>query len=111
MAPPHFMAFKLHCCMYISLSKTTQTRACRPVTYPGLSYTVSPPSAAIATVKQCRGEIAQVLHGVDDRLVVIVGPCSVHDVKAAMEYGMSTFASAFCKNFLLRLFSVTIVGV
>ena len=26
------------------------------------------------------------LHGADDRLVVIVGPCSIHDPKAAMEY-------------------------
>jgi len=28
----------------------------------------------------------KILHGEDDRLVVVVGPCSVHDVKAALEY-------------------------
>jgi 3-deoxy-7-phosphoheptulonate synthase len=27
-----------------------------------------------------------VLHGADDRLVVVVGPCSIHDYDAAMEY-------------------------
>ncbi len=33
-----------------------------------------------------RREIHKVLHGADDRLVVIVGPCSMHDKKAALEY-------------------------
>ncbi|MBL8309835.1 MAG: 3-deoxy-7-phosphoheptulonate synthase AroG [Burkholderiales bacterium] len=33
-----------------------------------------------------RREIHKVLHGADDRLVVIVGPCSIHDKKAALEY-------------------------
>jgi 3-deoxy-7-phosphoheptulonate synthase len=33
-----------------------------------------------------RGAIQKVLDGTDDRLVVIVGPCSIHDVKAGKEY-------------------------
>ena len=33
-----------------------------------------------------RQEIRNVLHGRDDRLLVIVGPCSIHDPKAAHEY-------------------------
>ena len=33
-----------------------------------------------------RRDIHKVLHGADDRLVVIVGPCSMHDKKAALEY-------------------------
>ncbi|TAG05375.1 MAG: 3-deoxy-7-phosphoheptulonate synthase [Betaproteobacteria bacterium] len=33
-----------------------------------------------------RREIHKVLHGADDRLVVVVGPCSIHDKKAAHEY-------------------------
>ncbi|KXS08884.1 3-deoxy-7-phosphoheptulonate synthase [Gonapodya prolifera JEL478] len=41
---------------------------------------------AAATVSRARREIEHVLHGPDDRLVVIVGPCSVHDVEAAKEY-------------------------
>ena len=38
------------------------------------------------TVLKAREEISNVLHGEDDRLVVVVGPCSIHDTKAALEY-------------------------
>ena len=41
---------------------------------------------AAKTVSETRQEIHRVLHGADDRLVVIAGPCSIHDVKAAKEY-------------------------
>ena len=33
-----------------------------------------------------RQAIHRILHGADDRLLVIMGPCSIHDVKAAKEY-------------------------
>jgi 3-deoxy-7-phosphoheptulonate synthase len=33
-----------------------------------------------------RQEISQILHDKDDRLLVVVGPCSIHDVESAMEY-------------------------
>ncbi len=33
-----------------------------------------------------RRDIHKVLHGADDRLVVIVGPCSIHEKKSALEY-------------------------
>src|SRR5712691_5522819 len=33
-----------------------------------------------------RDEVAAILTGTDDRLIVVVGPCSVHDPKAAREY-------------------------
>jgi 3-deoxy-7-phosphoheptulonate synthase len=41
---------------------------------------------AAATVFDTRQAIHRILHGADDRLVVIMGPCSIHDVKAAAEY-------------------------
>src|SRR5947207_12644339 len=41
---------------------------------------------ASLTVYQGRVEIADILHGKDDRLLVVVGPCSIHDTKAALEY-------------------------
>jgi 3-deoxy-7-phosphoheptulonate synthase len=41
---------------------------------------------AVATVFETRQAIHRILHGADDRLVVIAGPCSIHDVKAAKEY-------------------------
>ena len=33
-----------------------------------------------------RQEISQILHQKDDRLLVVVGPCSIHDPDSAFEY-------------------------
>jgi 3-deoxy-7-phosphoheptulonate synthase len=41
---------------------------------------------ASETVFQARNEIVDILNGSDTRLVVVVGPCSIHDPKAAREY-------------------------
>lgn len=41
---------------------------------------------ASETVYHAREAIHNILHGEDDRLVVVVGPCSVHDPKSAREY-------------------------
>jgi 3-deoxy-7-phosphoheptulonate synthase len=41
---------------------------------------------AAATVWQTRLEVHKILHGADDRLLVIMGPCSIHDVKAAKDF-------------------------
>jgi 3-deoxy-7-phosphoheptulonate synthase len=38
------------------------------------------------TVQQARTEIGDILQGRDHRLLVIVGPCSIHDANAAREY-------------------------
>src|SRR5437016_5239229 len=35
---------------------------------------------------EARHDIHRILHGADDRLLVIIGPCSIHDPKAALEY-------------------------
>ena len=41
---------------------------------------------AAATVNGARGAVQRILHGRDDRIVVVIGPCSIHDVQAAREY-------------------------
>lgn len=41
---------------------------------------------AAATIIEGRRGVEAILRGDDDRLMVVVGPCSVHDVKAALEY-------------------------
>jgi 3-deoxy-7-phosphoheptulonate synthase len=41
---------------------------------------------AAQTVAQAREAIHRILIGEDDRLVIIVGPCSIHDPQAALEY-------------------------
>jgi 3-deoxy-7-phosphoheptulonate synthase len=33
-----------------------------------------------------RSALHAILHGMDDRLIVVIGPCSIHDPKAALEY-------------------------
>ena len=42
--------------------------------------------AAAQTTFDARQGIHRILHGADDRLLVIMGPCSIHDVKAAKEF-------------------------
>ena len=42
--------------------------------------------AAAVTVERTRAEVRAVLDGSDDRLLVIAGPCSVHDPAAALDY-------------------------
>jgi len=41
---------------------------------------------AAQTVTRCHSDVRDVLQGRDDRLVVVVGPCSIHDPDAALEY-------------------------
>ncbi|HEY5757796.1 MAG TPA: 3-deoxy-7-phosphoheptulonate synthase [Steroidobacter sp.] len=41
---------------------------------------------AAATVEQGRRAMQDIVHGRGDRLGVVIGPCSIHDPKAAMEY-------------------------
>jgi 3-deoxy-7-phosphoheptulonate synthase len=38
------------------------------------------------TVADSRTALHRILHGQDDRVMVVIGPCSIHDTKAAMEY-------------------------
>ena len=42
--------------------------------------------SAAKTVLEAREDIHHVLSGEDDRLVVVVGPCSIHDPEAALAY-------------------------
>ena len=42
--------------------------------------------AASATIFEARNDISNILNHRDDRLLVLVGPCSIHDPKAAREY-------------------------
>ena len=42
--------------------------------------------SASDTVYASRNAIHRILHGVEDRLLVVVGPCSIHDTQAARDY-------------------------
>jgi 3-deoxy-7-phosphoheptulonate synthase len=52
------------------------------------------PAEAAATVARGRDEVRAVLDGVDDRLLVIVGPCSIHDPEAGLDYARRLAAVA-----------------
>jgi 3-deoxy-7-phosphoheptulonate synthase len=66
----------------------------RPLIPPAILMENLPLSeAASTTVADGRAAITRVLRGQDDRLVVIVGPCSIHDVKAAREYAAGLLAA------------------
>ena len=41
---------------------------------------------AAQTVHDTRLAIHNILHGQDDRMLVVVGPCSIHDIDAALDY-------------------------
>jgi 3-deoxy-7-phosphoheptulonate synthase len=59
----------------------------RPLVSPALLHRELPITERSATtVQQARERIQAIVHGRDSRLLVIVGPCSVHDVGAAQEY-------------------------
>ena len=47
-------------------------------------FPITPPVSEL--VFKSRQNISDIIHGRDDRLVVVVGPCSIHDPKAAVEY-------------------------
>ena len=61
--------------------------AVRPLITPALLQEWLPtPPEALALVESSRAALSRVLHGQDDRLIVVVGPCSIHDHGQAMEY-------------------------
>ena len=51
-----------------------------------LSQLLPVSEVAAQTVTRCRSDVRDILQGRDDRLVVVVGPCSIHDPDAALEY-------------------------
>ena len=62
-------------------------KAVRPLITPALLQEWQPtPDAAQTLVESSRVAISRVLHGQDDRLIVVVGPCSIHDHDQAIEY-------------------------
>ncbi|MFF2843067.1 3-deoxy-7-phosphoheptulonate synthase [Paenarthrobacter sp. NPDC057981] len=47
-----------------------------------------------AVVDRGRDQVRAIMDGVDDRLLVIVGPCSIHDPKAGLEYARRLVSQA-----------------
>jgi 3-deoxy-7-phosphoheptulonate synthase len=79
-------------------------RDLKPLLPPAILMEEIPASdAASATVAQGRAQIADLLHGQDDRLLVVVGPCSIHDPVAGLDYArrLAKVASALRDDLLV----------
>jgi 3-deoxy-7-phosphoheptulonate synthase len=62
-------------------------RKIEPLTPPAQLLAMLPcDDEASATVTASRAALHEILHGRDDRLAVVIGPCSIHDPVAAIEY-------------------------
>ncbi|MEI7808397.1 MAG: 3-deoxy-7-phosphoheptulonate synthase, partial [Verrucomicrobiota bacterium] len=59
------------------------------------------PEAVTATVAQARDRVIRILNQEDPRLLVVIGPCSIHDEKSALEY--ATRLSKLQKEFANKL--------
>jgi 3-deoxy-7-phosphoheptulonate synthase len=69
------------------VTENLRIRSIRAVSTPAQVQAELPLTEAGArTTLQARREVQQLLRGGDDRLLVIVGPCSIHDPAAALEY-------------------------
>jgi 3-deoxy-7-phosphoheptulonate synthase len=68
-------------------TKDLRVESIRPLLPPAILLEELPVSDnAAMTVSRGRDEVARILRAEDDRLVVVVGPCSIHDPEAALDY-------------------------
>jgi hypothetical protein len=71
----------------------------------GIVKLINPPRTvnAVRTVLLGRAETTAILNGKDDRLMVVVGPCSVHDPEDALEYakGLREYAKSAKDDLLI----------
>lgn len=81
-------------------------RAVRPLITPALLQERLPANDAVRQVVETgRDAAARILHGHDDRLIVIAGPCSIHDHDQALEYArrLKIQADAFADSLLILM--------
>jgi 3-deoxy-7-phosphoheptulonate synthase len=82
----------------------TRIDAVRPLLTPALLQEWLPATdAAERLVEDSRAAISNLLHGRDDRLLVVVGPCSIHDHDQAIDYArqLQPLAAAHAANLLV----------
>ena len=65
----------------------THIKDLRPLVRPAIIIEENPTSEKTAQfIDQTRQHISRIITGADKRLLVVAGPCSIHDVNAALEY-------------------------
>ena len=86
------------------VTENLRIRSVSPVSTPAQVQDEIPlTEAAARTTFQARKEIQDILQGRDNRLLVVVGPCSIHDTKAALEYAarLKTIKEQLQNNLLI----------
>ncbi len=79
-------------------------RSARPLISPAILEDELPlPSGGAAAIQAARLAVAEVVMQKHDRLLAIVGPCSVHDPAAALEYAqrLASVAQRLADNLLV----------
>ena len=72
----------------LSALDDTRIKRIRPIIPPQILIEDYPVTIEAAeTISSARLQAEAITKGEDDRLIVVVGPCSVHDVVAGIEYG------------------------
>jgi len=72
-----------------------QTRHARPLPSPATLIESLPIAPGLGEqIRRHRAQVRAILNGDDDRLLVITGPCSLHDPQAALDYGRRLAALA-----------------
>jgi len=87
-----------------SLTADLRIRATHPLPAPAVIEDEIPVDAAcVALVARTRREVAAIVTGGDDRLLVVVGPCSIHDPAAALDYAdrLAPLAAVYAPDLML----------
>ncbi len=88
------------------IRRTDDLRICqvRPLVPPAILLEELPMTEpASTTVADARAAITRIVHGDDSRVLAIVGPCSIHDPSAALEYAvrLDALARRFADDLLI----------
>jgi 3-deoxy-7-phosphoheptulonate synthase len=78
----------------------------RPLVSPAILMEELPlPAEGAILVQRSRREISKIVHGEDDRLLVVTGPCSIHDSDAALDYAarLAEIAPTFADDLVIVL--------
>ncbi len=76
----------------------------RPLVPPAILLEELPlPVTGAETVSRARDAVSRILRGEDDRLIMVVGPCSIHDVRAGREYAerLAALAATLADDLLI----------
>lgn len=88
------------------VTSNLRIKGIRPLVSPAILMEQLPLTSERATlVQQSRRVTSRILTGEDDRLLVVVGPCSIHDASAALEYAgrLAELAPALASELMLVL--------